>query len=139
MTYFFIVRGLPGSGKSTTAKMLQYIYIDTRHFEADQYFIINGEYRFDASKLLNAHAMCLNNTENSLASKKVTIVSNTFTTKKELRPYFELAKKYSVKPQVITCQGQFGSIHNVPEDKLKQMKDRFDFKCVDELFQEYFP
>jgi len=50
----YIVRGIPGSGKSTIAKTLGGIQI-----ESDQYFIdSNGEYKFDASKLHNAHNYC---------------------------------------------------------------------------------
>jgi adenylate kinase family enzyme len=51
----YIVRGCPGSGKSTFAKTLGGI-----HIEADQYFVdADGNYNFDGSKIKNAHAWCL--------------------------------------------------------------------------------
>lgn len=140
---FFIIRGLPGSGKSTTAKML-YNRTDTFHFEADMFFVnTHGEYKFDGSKISDAHEWCYNQTEKALEiSTRIdsvnVIVSNTFTRKKELRPYFELAKKYNIKPQVITCQGDFGNVHSVPQETIVHMKQRFDFNCVDELMKEYF-
>lgn len=40
-----LIRGLPGSGKTTMAK--QYAQIGYVHCEADQYFERDGEYRFD--------------------------------------------------------------------------------------------
>ena len=45
MKELFLLRGLPGSGKSTLAKSL-----DGIHVEADQFFMVGGEYKFDASK-----------------------------------------------------------------------------------------
>lgn len=144
MINFYIVRGIPGSGKSTTAKKLSQGAVNFHHFEADMYFMNqHGTYHFDASKLGEAHRWCLDQTSTWLHKYKAfgcgtVIVSNTFTTKKELVPYFELAKEVGVKPQVITCQGEFGSIHGVPPDKLEIMRNRFDYKCVEELFKEYF-
>ena len=49
----FLVRGLPGSGKTTFAKQLSDIV-----FEADMYFESNGEYKFDPSKIRDAHEWC---------------------------------------------------------------------------------
>jgi len=55
-----LLRGLPGSGKSTFANLLGGI-----HVEADQYFIQDGEYKFDASKLKQAHNWCKLRVEHS--------------------------------------------------------------------------
>jgi hypothetical protein len=57
-------------------------------------------------------------------------VSNTFTQEWEMEPYFELAKKYGYKTFSIIVENRHGnkSIHNVPEDKVKMMKDRFEIK-----------
>ena len=41
----YIVRGIPGSGKSTFAKSL-----GGTHFEADMFFMKDGEYKFDMFK-----------------------------------------------------------------------------------------
>ncbi len=51
-----LIRGLPGSGKSTMAKDLAtqgYL-----HFEADMYFELDGHYRYDASCIREAHSWC---------------------------------------------------------------------------------
>jgi len=58
MKELILLRGLPGSGKSTLAKSL-----DGIHIEADQFFMIDGEYRFDASKLKDAHNYCFTRTK----------------------------------------------------------------------------
>jgi shikimate kinase len=57
----FIVRGLPGSGKSTIAKQLSY-----NHFEADQYFERDGEYNFIPSEIGNAHQWCRHQVRNAM-------------------------------------------------------------------------
>jgi uridine kinase len=57
MSNLILVRGAPGSGKSTFVK--NYMKDLTRrfaHYEADMYFIDkDGEYRFDGSKIKRAH------------------------------------------------------------------------------------
>lgn len=87
----YLVRGLPGSGKSTFVNTLVQLlddgslYVD--HFEADQYFYNSkGEYEFDATKLGAAHLTCQRKTEEALDSgADYVFVSNTFTTEKELK------------------------------------------------------
>jgi len=49
-----LVRGLPGSGKSTYAKTLT----DRKHIETDMYFALSGTYQWDGSKLGKAHQWC---------------------------------------------------------------------------------
>jgi hypothetical protein len=47
-----------------------------------------------------------------------------------MEPYFELAKTYGYKTFSIVVENRHGneSIHGVPEDKLEQMKSRFEIK-----------
>ena len=124
----YIVRGIPGSGKSTFAKTL-----GGKHYEADMYFIdpTTGEYKFDGTKIKNAHAWCLDRvkTDMTVAREKI-VVSNTFTQEWEIEPYFELAKEFGYKVFSIVVENRHDGInvHNVPEDKIEQMKNRFSIK-----------
>lgn len=133
MTSLTLIRGLPGSGKSTLAKNLDVAI----RLEADQFFIVLDKYVFDVNKLHAAHEWCQTNTDNCLGNGFSVVVSNTFTTKKELLPYFEIAKKHGIIPNVITCNGEFGSIHNVPEETMNKMRQRFDYHCVEQLYKEF--
>jgi predicted kinase len=128
----YLVRGCPGSGKSTFAKTLGGI-----HIEADQYFIDGeGNYKFDGSKIKLAHEYCRSQTEawmktdGTQVNVDKIVVSNTFTQLWEMEPYFELAKKYGYKTFSIVVENRHGgtNVHEVPEEKLKQMRNRFSIK-----------
>jgi len=128
----YIVRGIPGSGKTTFARTLNSIIV-----EADQYFMDSeGNYKFDGSKIKFAHEYCRAQTEAWMQTKgdqvntnRIT-VSNTFTQEWEMEPYFELAKKYGYKVFTIIVENRHGGTneHNVPEDKIEQMRNRFEYK-----------
>lgn len=138
MTTLTLVRGLPGSGKSTLAQKLRVAYgtQTTDHFEADQFFTKDGVYKWDGMQIGEAHAWCQNSTDDALFYKRDVIVSNTFTTIKELRPYFAIAKDAKANLNVIVCQRNFGTIHDVPEKSLEAMKNRFVWD-ISSLFLEY--
>ena len=129
-----LVRGLPGSGKSTLAQQLVRSF-GHAHLEADQFFMRNGNYEFRAEDLPAAHRWCQNETRRLLTSGMTAVVSNTFTTVKELRSYFDIASEFELIPQVIACQNQFGSIHSVPEETMERMRQRWAWD-ISELFTE---
>lgn len=117
-----IVRGIPGSGKSTYAKATPYV-----HVEADQFFVDKeGEYRFDGTKLQMAHEWCLGKVKKELLDDFNVIVSNTFTTLLEMEPYFNFCKKFGFPVRVIKMTGNYGSIHGVPPETIEKMKARWE-------------
>lgn len=126
MKTLYIVRGLPGSGKSTLAKTLV-VDQNLHHHEADKFFIdANGDYIFDVTKIGSAHQWCKKGVlDNMVAGVQKISVSNTFTMRKEIKPYLDLCETYGYTPFIIHCQNEFGNIHNVPEETLKNMKERF--------------
>jgi predicted kinase len=126
-----ILRGLPGAGKSTFAKSIAKSY---QIFEADQFFMKNGKYEFDATKLKKAHNFCKRkvhksmrrNLFNSLFYRNI-VVSNTFTQEWEMKFYLTLAKKYGYRVHTIIIENRHGGMneHGVPKDKIEIMKQRF--------------
>lgn len=124
-----IVRGLPGSGKSTLANQLATARMDAGEyievFEADQYFETAEGYKFDPSKLKDAHADCQRRVRDWLEDGSA-IVANTFTQRWEYQPYLDMAKELGVPVQVIEVYADFGSVHNVPDETLARMKARWE-------------
>jgi adenylate kinase family enzyme len=135
MKKLYIVRGLPGSGKSTFAEAL--VGSDFLVCEADKYFIVDGEYKFDGTKLRQAHEWCKNRVETYMKDSLVNdqfyreiAVSNTFTQEWEMEAYYKLAEQYGYMVFSIIVENRHGGInqHGVPTDKLEQMKNRFEVK-----------
>ena len=126
MKELFLLRGLPGSGKSTLAKSL-----GGKHFEADMYFVRDGEYQFDGTKLKEAHEWCRSSVGGLMINEEPKlVVSNTFTQEWEMKPYFDLARNYGYRVHSLIVENRHGGVneHGVPEDKLEQMKNRFEVK-----------
>lgn len=116
-----IVRGLPGSGKSTFAKKLIAAGLADVHVEADMYFMQGDRYVFDKSKLFDAHRWCIEQVNSNLKKGLTVVVSNTFTRFREIKPYLGLTSDV----EIFTMEGDFGSIHDVPEETMHSMRSRF--------------
>ena len=129
MAKLYIVRGPSGSGKSTyaakVAKELNDLGQVVDHYEADMYFIKDGTYQWDATLLGNAHSWCKFKVSESLKNGRNVIVSNTSILHKDVKGYIALADEYEVDYEVIRVIGNFKNIHNVPEDRVKEMRDKF--------------
>jgi len=117
-----IVRGLPGSGKSTFCKS----NFDCLHVEADMFFMQDDEYNFNRSRLGIAHSNCLKMATNVLKSGSDVVVANTFTTTKEMQPYINLARSYRAELKVYCLKNKYESIHNVPTEVIERMEERFE-------------
>ena len=124
------MRGLPGSGKSTKAESLA----GTR-VSADMFFMEDGEYKFDRTKLGQAHAWCQASAEGRLkAGVYPVIVDNTNLSQSELMVYAKIAKSagaafevaYSPAPwamDVDECTKR--NTHGVPRESIERMLSRF--------------
>jgi hypothetical protein len=129
-----LLRGLPGSGKSTLAKViLQNRESDEPEvLSADDFFVDrDGNYIFDATKLKEAHNYCqFRCSERMRQQKSKIVVANTFTQEWEMKPYFDMAERYNYRIHVVVVENRHGgkNIHEVPDNKLQIMKDRFEIK-----------
>lgn len=129
-----LVRGLPGSGKSTLSNIILKWPSTGKPdvLSADDFFMNeNGDYLFNGSKLKEAHHDCQNRCALKMRNGVDRIVvANTFTEEWEMEPYFEIAKMYNYRVHTIVVENRHKSqnIHNVPKDKLREMKKRFKIK-----------
>jgi adenylate kinase family enzyme len=126
MKQLILLRGLPGSGKSTVAKLFD----KALHFEADMYFLdADGNYQFDASKIKNAHNWCRHSVMDAMREEHpIVVVSNTFTQEWEMEVYYLLAEElgYRVTSMIVENRHEGKNIHGCPDDKIEQMKTRFE-------------
>ena len=127
-----LLRGLPGSGKTSLAKVLseEGTY---PVYSVDDYFTNKetGEYRFDYKNNQYAYRQCEEQTEQSMQQKaKKIMVHNTFTMDWELEPYFKLAAKYNYSLFVVTVENYHGTgnVHDVSEEQLQKMAEKYKVK-----------
>jgi predicted kinase len=129
-----LLRGLPGSGKSTLAKIILQIRStdDPEVLSADDFFENKeGDYNFDPSKIKEAHNYCQFRCSERMRQQKAKIVvANTFTQEWEMDEYFKMAERYNYRVHTVIVENRHGNenVHGVPEDKLQQMKNRFQIK-----------
>jgi len=102
-----------------------------KHLEADMYFMNDGIYEFDASKLRQAHDWCRKETFRLMATNwSRIIVSNTFTQEWEMEEYIELGNRYKYKIYSLIVENRHDGVnsHNVPDEVLTKMRNRFEIK-----------
>jgi predicted kinase len=104
MNTLYIVRGLPGSGKSQFARKL--VSKSEFVFEANKYMLDeNGNYKYQASKLAFCHNKCFDNVKYAMiyGVDKI-VVANTFIRKNDYNRYINLANKFQYDVRIITCK-----------------------------------
>jgi len=133
MKNLVLVRGLPGSGKSTFVNDVVYRlaseYCGFQQICADDCW--EEPYTketFTSEKHGKAHKTCLMMVDAWMNSGRTPIfVHNTFTTDKEMEPYMDLAKKYGYHVHTLICENRHESesVHEVPEEVIEKMRERF--------------
>ena len=141
MIRLILIRGLPGSGKSTMAKKLLNDGVVDRHYEADMWLCLhsfydgnefigfearNCDYHWTPERSKAAHKRCIETTARSLRHGLSVAVSNTFTQQWEMQPYLDAAKEFGATVEIITATGNFGSVHGVPDAAIEAMRNRWE-------------
>jgi len=138
MTIIHIIRGLPGSGKSTWAKEVA-SRVKCNHYEAYMYFVdADGNYKFNPRQIVDAHQWCYDQARRDLLDYKSVVISNTFTQFKEIESYVGLAQEIYLLREAGMYKGihpmfniqdmteNYGSIHGVPAHTMEKMKARWE-------------
>ncbi|QIG60615.1 hypothetical protein VPT02_039 [Vibrio phage VPT02] len=127
MKNLYLIRGVSGSGKTTLAKNMEQGMRYSRAVAADDYFMFEGKYLFDVNKLHTAHQWCQDQVEGLMVLElHHIIVHNTFTTEKEMKPYFDLAETHGYQVTTLVVENRHGndSVHDVPEETLTRQRQR---------------
>ena len=129
MESLFLLRGLPGSGKSTIAAELSENGVYPV-FSVDDYFTNNliNSYNFKFNENYLAYKQCEDNTKKSMVANCAKIfIHNTFTLEWELEPYFKLASEFNYKVFVVTVENRHGNknIHKIDDEQLQKMASKY--------------
>lgn len=130
-----IMRGLPGSGKSTWIE---------RNFDRDQAFICsadryfkngpNGEYQFDPRRIGDAHAWCQKSfltflerwRDENFLFEDFLIVDNTNIKLWEMAYYVGLSRVFGIEPEIVRIEAEVETcirrnVHDVPAETIMRM------------------
>jgi len=125
-----IIRGLPGSGKSTFADLLNHVFAVVH--EADDHFTDGeGKYNFDPSELGEAHKHCQAGVRYDMEiGREMIIVANTSSQDWEFKVYQDLALEFGYRVHCVIVENRHGgkSSHGVPPEAIERMRNRFDVK-----------
>lgn len=133
----YILRGLPGCGKTTYARRLQESNPErTAIVSADRYLMLDVVYRFDRSQLPMAHGECLRAYADCVSrpmSLESVIVDNTNLSAVEIAPYYALALAYghrdvavyNVNRRATAAECHARNIHGLSLDTVRRMANTF--------------
>jgi len=129
----YIIKGLPGSGKNTLAEKLG---LDPYICSADDYFMKDGVYQFDPSKLPQAHAECQKNVQLCVDMRVDVAVCNTFTQRWEMEPYLSMDYDRLVVIDLFDqgmtdAQLAERNTHGVPVKSITAMRARYEHNWKD--------
>lgn len=127
----YIMRGVPGSGKSTKAAALAGP-TGVIH-STDAYFMINGHYEYDPTRLREYHNRNKTAFEKSLrAGVEVVICDNTNVLVEHMTPYIELARRYGYVVCVVELPHPDPAIaaqrnlHGASEEVIRRMLEKWE-------------
>jgi predicted kinase len=127
-----IVRGLPGSGKSTLCKLLSQ---NGRWpvFAIDDYFTDpkTGAYHFEFENNYKAYSSCEQRTRKALeVGVELVLVDNTFVLDWEMEPYLKMASEFGYELHVVTAEkfhdGE--NSHGISQDQIEKMGMKYKVK-----------
>jgi len=123
-----IVRGLPGSGKSTFAQMLSKAICT-----ADDWYMRKGVYKWDYKFIGEAHEWCQRKCWRFM-QKDISpiVIANTSITTRAMQPYFNMAETFGYEVFTVVVENRHGktNIHDVPEKTLLNMEEKFEIKLL---------
>jgi len=136
MKIALILRGLPGSGKTTLLSKVSRIAPTIVH-STDDFFMDDGEYKFDIDKLGMFHKLNFKNFSISVEHNlPVVVCDNTNLAPKEYGNYVEAAKSNGYEVVAVVFEPhdiEFHmkrNTHNLPRETLERMLKRFSGSSV---------
>lgn len=121
----YIIRGLPGSGKSTLGEQL----CPGRSFQDDDYWTgPDGVYRYDPETTEQANRHCYNQVRTAMTdpSQQPVAVCCPFVRKSDYASYLQLCKELGWQAFVVVCLNEYGDVHDVQPSSRARMIERWE-------------
>jgi len=135
MKTLLLIRGLPGSGKTTLAEELAALQPGAVCVAADDFFMVHGKYCFDPTLLTEVHERCERAAELAMRNAaSLVIIHNTFSQRWEMQRYMNYAEEHGYRVSVIDLFNAGLSIdelvernvHGVPPIAVERMWQRWE-------------
>ena len=143
MKFCFVLRGLPGTGKDEIAKYLSQENIPggvqlgpAVILSTDQFFIKDGKYQFDKTKLKEAHEATWEAFKSAISSdSQVIIINNTNIKKFHYAHYVDYAQRHGYLTSVVIIPANDVSdrelatrnVHSVDQGTISKMRKEFEW------------
>jgi predicted kinase len=121
-----LLQGIPGSGKSTRARVLS-IERTAVILSTDDYHVnAEGQYEFNRELARHRHSLNQERCRYFLQKGVNVIIDNTTLDNRSAHPYVVMAVALGIPVEFIRCTGDYGSIHGVPEETMTYMRNRLE-------------
>jgi predicted kinase len=118
-----ILRGLPGSGKSTFAELFK-----APICSADDFLMIDGVYVWTQARVRRAHELCEAKCKSLMeAEEPLIIISNMNVKARDWRTYGKMAEDTGYMVFTVIIENRHGgkNSHGVTEEMMKDIEERF--------------
>lgn len=143
-----LIRGLPGSGKSTLSyEMFFNDFFDPSSqcdylVEADDYRTFSGNYVYDPDQNFLAQSWCCSEAFRRLQNQDIIFVANVFAKREHIFPYLEWARKLHIRVKIVETSTPWAkdieklsekNIHDVPIESIENMQNSWEDICQEEV------